>query len=170
MNRNSSQLLQPPFNYAPAGSEQQFLLLKRKSSIAPRLKLLGEASVRMGERVDLSKYGENNLWMEIEARPSGQGRLRELLFKPGKLRLAVWVNSPAERITRSWAPSPMLAAGFLASPLLLRNEDFLDAASNHQYIRPDAYSLQCDPGTEWQWEQQIHYRVYRIENEIGASR
>jgi hypothetical protein len=157
-------------NYEPMESEQQFVLLKKRSAIVPRLMLLGEGTAKLGERMELGGYGDVNLWIEIEVSPNWHGLIRELVSKPSKLRLTAWGKKPGERLARSWAPTPMLSAGFIASPLLLRNEDLINAATGRAVIRPDAYSVQIDPGGADEWLQAIQYRVYRIENEIGGSK
>jgi hypothetical protein len=157
-------------NYEPMESEQQFVLLKKKSANVPKLMQLGEGTANLGERIELKGYGEANLWIEIEARPNWRGLIREMVSKPSKLRLAAWGKKPGERLVRSWAPAPMLSAGFVASPLLLKNADLINAASGRDVVRPDAYSLESDPGGANEWLRAIHYRVYRIESEISGSK
>src|SRR5947207_7123215 len=63
----------------------------------------------------------------------------------------------------------MLAAGFLASPLLLDNRDVLDLCAGKSAIRPSAYSIELGPRSKYLWSQNLRFRVYRIENALGNS-
>ena len=67
-------------NYEPVGAEGEFLLLKFKSSRAPRLKLLREGAVRPGERIELRDFGGADLWLELDLEPTLLGRLRQILL------------------------------------------------------------------------------------------
>ena len=111
---------------APKG---EFLLLKSKSSHAPRLKLLREGAVRAGERIDLRSYGGVDLWLEIDLKPTLLGRLRQTFYRPPTVRLAAWREGAKGLLIRRRAPAAMLRAGFVASPLLLSNQDLLDCYS-----------------------------------------
>lgn len=149
-------------NYEPAGEEEPFLLLRLKSTIAPELALLREGTVRTGEMISLQDFGETNLWLEIKVEPTLQGRARELIDKSAKLRLAIWRGYTSVQIARYPAPAPMLAAGFVASPLLMTNPDVVNFYSGTAALRPKAYAVDRLPGTEKLWENDVHFRIYRI--------
>jgi hypothetical protein len=56
----------------------------------------------------------------------------------------------------------MLRAGFVASPLLLSNQDLLDCYTGKPPPRPGAYSVELLPGDRRFWQQAIGFRVYQI--------
>jgi hypothetical protein len=146
-------------NHEPVGSEGGFLLLKPVSSVAPKLDLLREGKVRPAEPIDLSGYGNSNLWLEIDVRPTPAGRLRQLVYQPSIVRLRVWSGS-ASQLFR--APPPMMAAGFVASPLVLSSEDLANVYAGKPVVRPRAYSVELAGSTPSLWQEAIPYRLYRL--------
>jgi hypothetical protein len=101
--------------------------------------------------------------MQIEAEPTLPGRLRELLYKPSRLRIKVVAINNASFV----APAPMLSAGFLASPLVLRREAFSKLYAGENGSRPQAYSIEPAAGGERFWKPTVRFRIYRIENAMG---
>lgn len=63
----------------------------------------------------------------------------------------------------------MLAAGFVASPLLLDNQDVLDLYTSGQIIRPVGYSVELPPGTRADWQNAIPFRLFQIQDLLGRS-
>ena len=153
-------------NYEPVGAEGEFLLLKSKSAHAPLLKMLGQGTVRHGERIDLSHYGRGDLWLEIDLKPTLLGLLRQVLYQPATVRLAAWRAGDKGLLVRRRAPAAMLQAGFVASPLLLSNEDLLGCYTGNSPPRPGAYSVELLPGDGRFWQEAVQFRVY----EIGRGR
>jgi len=156
-------------NYQPVSAEGLFLLFKAKakSSEPPRLRLLRQGVVGPGKPIDLREYGDADLWLEIDLSPTVTGRLRQLVYRPPTVRLAAWREPARELLVRHRAPASMLAAGFLASPLLLRNEDVLNLYDSNGCARPGAYSVELLPGEEQFWQGAIRFRIYKIENQVG---
>jgi len=154
-------------NYEPVATEQNFILFRARAADAPRLTLLREGTARPGEAIDLSVGGGANLWLEIDLRPSWSGRVRQLLARPPPVRLAAWRELRRGLLLRKRAPASMLAAGFLASPLLQRNPDLLELYAAHAATRPRAYSVELLPGDERFWQAPFRFRIYRIENPLG---
>jgi hypothetical protein len=152
-------------NYGPAGTEGEFLLLKSKSSHAPRLKLLGQGAVRAGERIDLRGYVGAKLWLEIDLKPTLLGWLRQTFYQPPTVRLAAWREGATGPLITRRAPAAMLRAGFLASPLLLSNQDLLGCYTGKPPPRPGAYSVELLPGGERFWQGAVGFRVYQIARE-----
>jgi hypothetical protein len=152
-------------NYQPVGAEGRFLVLKAKSSAPPRLTLLHDGTVSAGQAIDLRGYGEPDLWLEVDLEPSWRGWLRQFFYRPPVVRVAAWAEG--KLLVRNRAPASMLAAGFLASPLLLRNQDVLDLYTSRPVKRPAAYSVELLPGEEHFWRPNIYFRLYRIENRLG---
>jgi hypothetical protein len=61
----------------------------------------------------------------------------------------------------------MLAAGFMASPLLSSNEDVLACYTGKSPPRPAAYSVELLPGDRRFWRDSVSFRVYEIGREKG---
>ncbi len=154
-------------DYELVAAEEPFLLLKSKSAALPKLTLLREGTVRPGEPIRLNDFGDDNLWMEIAVEPTLLGRVRHFLYKPPKIRLAVWGESTSRRPARYPAPTPMLAAGFLASPLVLHGSDVSNLYTGASITRPKAYSVEPLRGEEHFWKDQMRFRIYKIENKLG---
>jgi hypothetical protein len=149
-------------NYEPAAAEGDFLLLKSKSTLAPVLKMLGRGTVRAGERIDLSGYSGADLWLEIDLKPTLLGRLRQFFFQPATLRLAAWREGSKGLLIRRRAPAAMMQAGFVASPLLLSNEDLLGCYTGSTPARPGAYSVELLPRDARFWQEKVGFKVYKI--------
>ena len=156
-------------NYEPAGDEGGFLLLKHNSSQPPQLTLLREGAVRLGERMDLRGLGSTNLWLEIQMEPTLLGRLRQFFYRPTAVRLAAWRQGAKGLLARRRAPAAMLAAGFVASPLLLRTTDMLGCYTGQDLPRPDGYSVELLPGDERFWQATVHFRIYHFARSNNSS-
>lgn len=159
-------------NYSPVTKEKGFLLLKRRNSAVPRLNLIQEGSVRSGERLELSKYQEQNLWLEITVNPTWRGRALKLIYRPLPVRLSVWTNSSEglKPMARRQAAASALASGFLCSPFLLQTESVRDFYSNQRLLRPGAVSVDTNPESEHLRGEEIHYRLYRVEDFPGEPK
>jgi hypothetical protein len=149
-------------NYDYAGRADYSLILRRSRSAAPKTTLLAEGDVRWNEKIEVSKFGTTNLWMEMDPQPSLAGRARQFLYQPAETRLAVWSETNKVNAKRFRAPAPMLAAGFWANPLQEQVDDvekwYQGGSLNHVL----AYALESDSPSAWQ--ERIHYRIYEIEN------
>jgi hypothetical protein len=151
-------------------AEGPFLLLKSRRSEAARLDLLRQGEVHPGELIDLSLYGNVDLWVELHPEPSLAGRARTVLYQAPRIDLGVWCRAGAKlRMAKFRAAAPMLAAGFLASPLQLDDQDVLDLYTGTAVTRPVAYSVELAPGTRAYWKDPIAYRVYRLSGRLGYS-
>jgi hypothetical protein len=166
-------------NYRLAGRQGRFLLLEANSAVPVRLTQLEKGFARIGQKIDLSKFGDVALWVEIDIRPSLIGSLRQKTYASPVVRLAAYrddnhtlvasTSAATSLITRRRAPPSMLAAGFLATPLVLNTDDVAKLLSAKPIVRPAAYSVEPTPGQEKLWQQQITYRVFRIENPFPSA-
>jgi hypothetical protein len=156
-------------NYEPVDVEGPFLLLKTRQSVAPSLTLLRQGILGIGDVIGLKEYGNANMWLEIELKPNIAGRLAQALYRPSEVTLAVWTDTPNIRVARFRAPAPMLAAGFLASPLPLDHNDVLDLYAGKPIMRPSAYSIELSPAAQYLWSDAINFRLYKIQNALGGS-
>ena len=99
--------------------------------------------------------------------PTLLGRLRQVFYRPPTVRLAAWREPGGKLLVRNRAPAQMLAAGFLASPLLLNNEDVLNLYTSRAIRRPGACSVELLPGEERYWHDAVRYRIYKIKSRLG---
>jgi hypothetical protein len=60
-----------------------------------------------------------------------------------------------------------LRAGFLASPLLLNNEDVLNLYADLAIKWPGACSVELLPGEQCYWQDSVRYRIYSIKSRLG---
>jgi hypothetical protein len=156
------------FNYEPVDAEGPFLLLKRKGAAPVVLQFVREGAVRPGELIDLRDQTSADLWLQLQLEPTFRGRVRDFLYQPPPVDLGVWCQgSPNLRRAIFPAPAPMIAAGFLASPLLLETDDVLDLYTGNSITRPVAYSIELPAGAESYWQPNVHFRIYRIINQLG---
>jgi hypothetical protein len=157
-------------NYEPIEGENQFLLLKQKVARSiPKLTLLREGTVRPGEPILLNESGQTDLWIQVTVKPTPLGLARQFFFKPTNMRLAMWHKSSKDGASSFRAPTPMLAAGFVASPMLANTDDTLNLYADSAVIRPYACSIELGVGNERFWEEKISYRIYKIENRLGRG-
>jgi hypothetical protein len=154
-------------NFEPIGVEYPFVLLRARSSIPARLTLLREGTVSAGAPIDLRPYGDADLWLEIQLKPTWLGRIRQFLYKPSSVRLAASSATSGKRLAKHLAPAATLSAGFLASPLLLNNQDVMSLYANQNITRPASYSVELTDGEEYCWDKDIHFRLYKIQNRLG---
>jgi hypothetical protein len=156
-------------NYEPVEAEGRFLLLESRRRQTVSLSLLSEATLEMGDRIDLRPYGNVDLWLAITVEPSFAGRLRRVLFKAPRLLLAAYPDLDGSQPVRFTAPAPMLEAGFLASPLLLDNEDVLQLYTGSTIRRPAAFAVVPAHGTDHFWSERIRFSLYRVDTTLGRS-
>jgi hypothetical protein len=156
------------FNYEPVDGEGPFLLLRRKGAAPAVLQFVREGVLRPGELIDLRDQANVDLWLEIRVEPTLLGRARGFFYQPPPFELGVWLQgSPNMRRAKFSASAPLLTAGFVASPLLLENDDVLDLYTGAPVTRPVAYSVEVPPGTESFWEPTVRFRIYKIVNQLG---
>ena len=142
-------------------------MLQRRGSTPVQLTLLRTGEVQLGERIDLSEFKDLNLWLQIDLKPSISGRLRSVLYKPYRPRIAAWSNSATHSLlARGGVAEPMLAAGFLASPLLRQEDDVERFYTGGTVLRPTAYSIEPAPGTSALWQDSMRFRIYKIETPL----
>jgi len=157
-------------NYEPIEGENQFVLLKQKVARSlPKLTLLREGTVHPGEPILLNDSTEADLWLQVTVKPTLLGRVRQFFFKPTNVRLAMWHKSSKEGASWFRAPTPMLAAGFVAGPMLANTDDTLNQYTDSAITRPYACSIELGAGNERFWQESIAYRLYKIENRLGRS-
>ncbi|MGB8852707.1 MAG: hypothetical protein WCC69_03980 [Pirellulales bacterium] len=151
-------------DYRQAGEDGRFLVLKRSQRAPIRLELLTSGSLRPGERIDMSSHAARDLWMEIDAAPGPLARLETFVLRPPPLRMRIWREDwPAEGVLFT-APAPMLAAGFIASPVLGSTADVATLLADGQTKRLQALAVETPARAR---STAIRYRLYGI---VGGLR
>jgi hypothetical protein len=150
-------------NYAAVESEGPFLLMKSTGCDHPRLTLLREGNVSVGQQIGVEEYGEATLWLEVHLKTSLPGRLRQFLYKSPPVQLRAWCRNTCYQFN---APAPMLEAGFVASPLFLGQGDITRFYRGEELKRPTAYSVEVFSGGV-NWGQVLRFRLYKLENPVG---
>ena len=153
-------------NYQAVAVEGPFLLLKSNSCNSAKLRLVREGTARTGEHINLGDSGETDIWMEIDLQPTALGRLRQVVYKSPKIRLAVWSGAAKAPLARLGAPAPMLAAGFVISPLLIHTQDVLNYYGG-KALHPKACSIELGGGSEIFWQPTVRFRMYRVEKQAA---
>lgn len=156
-------------NYQLAFNEGDFLLFQRRRTTNVQLILIKQGSVRVGEQINLSSEHDSNLWLEIDLQPTLPGRLWQFLYKPQEAKLVARRQSETGPASKFHAPAAMLSAGFLASPMVMENKDVMKLYAGEQLSKPDSYSVELAPVLVNVWQPQIRYRIYRVENKLGAD-
>jgi hypothetical protein len=155
-------------NYDLAAIEKGMALLKSRPPVPPSLSLLMEGTVQPGERISLAQFTNLNTWLEITIDPTVVGRLRRFIYQPPEIVLALWHKPNEAAPARFHAPAPMLAAGFLSSPLVLSSRKLADLYGDGPVSRPTAYAIEIEPTARRFWKQRIHFRLYKIANAFGT--
>jgi hypothetical protein len=156
-------------NFEMTEEEKGMLLLKARSRRPARLSLLKEEMLPLHGRISLTEYKDQDLWIEIDLKPSVKGSIRQVLYKPPKVRLAIWPNSEQAHALFYRAPPVMMAAGFVISPLLLDTRSVADFLSTGRALRSDALSVLISSDTASCWRSMMSFKLYRIDNLRAAT-
>lgn len=150
-------------NFRPVLVEKPFLLLQSNSRSPAKLNLLQENVADLDERLRLPQVTEGLLWVEILLEPNWWGRFKQIFIKPATIRLTFWQKDIKTPLTRSQAPPPMLASGFVASPLLLKTHDVEQFLKESHSTRPFAFSLELSPEAKRCWKPSFRFKIYSVE-------
>jgi len=153
-------------DYRLAGKDRQFLVLQRHRREAIELEQLASGTARVGERIDLTAHQSQDLWLEIETRPGVLARTETFALRPPPLRLRVWCAGwPAEGVVFN-APAPMLAAGFIASPVLGSTDDVAALLKGEPTRRLQAFALETSRRSR---DTGIRYRLASIVGGLASD-
>ncbi len=129
------------WNYSLVGREGPFLVLERQSAKPATLEVIAEGMARVGERVAVKGRDSDDLWLEIDLSLSLRGRLESLLLRPPPCGIRVWSDAAGDEGRAFNAPAAMLAAGFIASPLLEGPADVAAALTSGSTRRLRAFAV-----------------------------
>ena len=158
------------FNYRLTGSENGVLLFERQKPRELSVSLLKEGVVQPEQLIDLSAYGDKNIWLEVDLHPTLVGNLRRFLYQPEPIELSVSTGERAAKPQVFTAPQPMLSAGFLASPLFSCRDDVARFCQGKPVTRPAGYSIKIRNGGIRMWETDIHFRIFLVNKAVEAPK
>jgi hypothetical protein len=111
-------------------TEQGFTLWQRKpgpfDAAAYEPKPVRSATIRLGQKLDVSDLAQQHLWVEINYRLSLLGKLRRFFFKPPLVQMRIVDDRGFETIHR--LPQPIGRAGFMLNPVTDDLLEFMRAA------------------------------------------
>jgi hypothetical protein len=150
-------------NYRLSAEPRQLLLLRRAGSQLPKLELIEENTVALGESIDLSSHTGDTLWLEAVVEPTPAGSFRSLLLRSAPLTIEVATGKSSTSNLVFNAPAPMLRAGFLASPVLLRTADVRDLYLGRPVPAAAQYRVGSADQKPW-WQAKVRYSLFRVSN------
>lgn len=109
-------------HYRPVISEQSYLLLQRQHEVPLQLEQVFRRTLRFGEKLNVTSWAGETLFMSVEIKPSLTLKLRRLLYR--EPRINIRVQSGGEDFTFRFIPA-MASVPFIVSPLLGSNNDVL---------------------------------------------
>jgi hypothetical protein len=155
-------------SYRPVEGEGTFLLFKRSTTASTSLVPIREGTATIGEPILLSDQGSNDLWMEIRLNPTLISQFCQVLYPPPIVQLCAWGGEPAHRGEQFRTPTPMLAAGFIVSPLLRNNFEVMDLFTGSSNSRPSAVSVELDPQDGHFYRSPFQFQLYRLDHNLGS--
>jgi hypothetical protein len=153
-------------SYRYVDEAEPFLLLRRRPAEPLRLEPLEGGSGTVGTPVDLRRHLGEDIWLEIDVRPGMLARIRTLLVRPPQLCIRLATDNPGEPdgdpSPSFTSPLPMVAAGFVASPLCASNADVKRLLHDGAVRRTAGFTL--EPGADGRLlaGAAFTYRVSRI--------
>lgn len=110
-------------NYAPIARDGDFLVLRQTMGEDLSFRLVHEQTLQYGEKLDLSQWAREPLFMSISAQPSLLGRVMAFVFQP--LPPIILVSSGTSQERYHFVPV-MSERPFLLSPVLRTNLNVLN--------------------------------------------
>jgi hypothetical protein len=97
--------------------------------------------------------------MQIDLTASVSGKLRQFFYQPPKVYLLCHTNSQGEG-EKFEAPTPMLATGFVISPLLHNRTDVQEYFEGKTLIAPVAVSVELAQRDRVFYRTPFNYRIF----------
>jgi len=145
--------------YEPVLAESPFLLLRRRSDQPPTAtkSLLASGAMEAGERIPIPP---GPIWCEIDMRETFAGRLVRLFLHTPVITLET--ESPSRDEAGGWRLVPANArAGFLVSPLVESNSDFL-ALFEGKGANVKSIRIRPERLLRWVMQPKMNYRIYQL--------
>jgi hypothetical protein len=153
-------------HYRMVGSDRQFLVLRREQREPVQLELVASGTVRVAERVDVTDFGGRDLWLEIDVSPGIVARAEAFVVRPPPTRIRLWADGLPEEGHAYLAPPPMLATGFIASPVLMGTADAAAVLAGGATRRLRAFAVETSRSYR---DTPIRYRLHAIVGNLSGE-
>ncbi|MBS0662186.1 MAG: hypothetical protein JSR48_02905 [Verrucomicrobia bacterium] len=142
--------------------DRDFLLWKRNppNPALDTKTLLSSTEVKFGEQVKSPILGDTPVWCELEIRPSLLGRIRDLLYKPPQLKLAVSDGTDQQSTYR--LVGNMARAGFLLYPHFTNTYNVRAFQGGGTGPRIFWFAVELDPAMRKFFAPTIGVKIYRL--------
>ena len=125
----------------------------------PSLARAGRAS--LGERIDLTSLTGSAVWLECNWDWTFWARLRSFLYKPPVMHLTAIDNTGGRKVYR--LPRLLAGGGFMVSPAVSDNDDFLKYATGQPLASVRLFSVDTDPEFRHLVKGPVSYRISVLE-------
>jgi len=122
--------------------------------------------VRVAERVDVTDFGGRDLWLEIDVSPGIVARAEAFVVRPPPTRIRLWADGLPEEGHAYLAPPPMLATGFIASPVLMGTADAAAVLAGGATRRLRAFAVETSRSYR---DTPIRYRLHAIVGNLSGE-
>lgn len=149
--------------YQPVRLQQDFLQLQRANTLAsPPLKKHSSVMVRMGHAVRVPNVA-SLLYAEMHIKPTAKGRLLNLFFKPGQVKVTLHLKDGSRRLFRL-VPG-MMETGVLLSPLVENTADFAMLYwSPHRLETKQVVSMTLESEGSWpDWQEYVEV-IFKVDH------
>ena len=150
--------------YQPTLFVGDYLYLRKKKSASKVSEplLTGKGSFIFGDRVPVPS-GSNPIFVELSINRNLYGKLINILYKPGQLKITVYLENGATKTYRMI--SGMAKSGFLLSPLIENTGEFVLLYGDRDYLmnkKVKSFSIMPVSNKE-QWEQTYDVRFMKVQ-------
>ncbi len=154
-----------PYLYEYVLAEDGFLLWRRRapaalSAAVPPLLPLLEAEHAPGEILEVARFADKPLWVEIDFRLSWLGRLRAICYQPPFVRLRV---TDAVGVTSDYRlPLSQARGGFIVNPIIDDAADYLMFITNEPRRRLQTLAVITALEDRWFFAGSFHFRLSEV--------
>ena len=156
-------------NYRPIASTNQMLLLEqyRPEIETIQYDLVYEGKLQFDKALDLSRWNQQPLFMQMNVSPSLWGRLAALLFQPAIIRIEGRCENGT--ISRHRFIPALAQHPFLLNPWLDRNEDAVNLWDHSNSNEVRQITFQTNNHQNNHFAPPIHIRLYHSPNFLNPA-
>jgi hypothetical protein len=154
-------LLEILHRYRAVGSEWNHVLFQRDDSVQgppPARPLLQAAAMRFGQSMELTRYAQKGLLLELDVRLNALGKLRTLLLQAPWAELRTRASDGSERAWR--IVGDLARAGMLVRPFLSQSLTVLQAVAGQPMVEIERIELHVRPQWQRYFEPVIAARLF----------
>jgi hypothetical protein len=154
-------------DYEPVGMSGEYILLKRRAEAREthdNFRPESNGIHRLGENVDLSRYGNKVLFASIDEAPTFLGRIVRFLFKLPELQMHVRTSSGSVQNFR--IIGGMVRSGFVVSPLVTSTSEFGLLYGGAEYFsggQVERVTVTTSAAGRWLWSRNYRMSLYSLD-------